>query len=244
MSEILKTEAVVLKKINYGDSSKIATFFSKDHGKLSAIIKGARSPKSKIGLMIDVFNNVQLVFYRKNNRDLHFISQADMIAHYPKIKENLDKLKYSLAVLELTDALTIENEANPKLYRGLSRMLQLFNDSEEEPRTLLIKYILFILKETGYGTDFNKCSSCERKLSANDKAFFSYDSGILCDACSGNRIDGMSMSKELFEIFFCLTTNSNFEYNISDADKAIALLDKFIKRHVSEFRGFQFLQIL
>ncbi len=244
MSEIIKTEAIVLKKMNYGDSSKIAVFFSKEHGKLSAIIKGARSPKSKTGLIIDAFNNVQIVFYKKNNRDLHFISQADLIFHYPKVKEDLDKLKYSLAVLELTDTLTVENEVYPKLYRGLVRMLRLFNDTDEEPRILLIKFILFILKETGYETKFDECASCGKPMSETEKAFFSYDSGILCDACSGNRIDGMPMSEELFKIFFCLTSSNNFEYRLSDADKAITLLGSFIKRHVSEFRGFQFLQNL
>ena len=45
MSEIIKTEAVVLSKINYGDSSIIASLYSKNSGKMSVIIKGGRNPK-------------------------------------------------------------------------------------------------------------------------------------------------------------------------------------------------------
>ena len=52
MSEIIKTEAVVLSKLNYGDSSSIASLFTEDFGKLSVIVKGARSPKSKYGKLL------------------------------------------------------------------------------------------------------------------------------------------------------------------------------------------------
>ena len=52
MSEIIKTEAVVLSKMNYGDSSNIASLFTEDLGKISVIIKGARTVKSKYGKML------------------------------------------------------------------------------------------------------------------------------------------------------------------------------------------------
>ncbi len=87
MSEIIKTEAVVLSKLNYGDSSLIVTLFTKEYGKLSAIIKGARNPKSKMGLVIDPLNHLQIILYKKDTRELQIISSAEILTYFPKIKD-------------------------------------------------------------------------------------------------------------------------------------------------------------
>lgn len=143
MSEIIKTEAVVLSKMDYRETSKIATFYTKDYGKISAVVKGARAVKSPIGMKVDVFNHLQVIIYKKSGRDLQLVTQAELISHYPDIKSDLEKLKYALAVLELIQAFTVEEEVNPKLFKGTIRILELFNSSNELPGTLLIKFILF-----------------------------------------------------------------------------------------------------
>jgi DNA repair protein RecO (recombination protein O) len=76
MSEILKTEAFVLSKLNYGDTSSIVSLYTKDSGKISAIIKGARSPKSKMGMIIDPLNFLEIILYKKDSREVQLISSA------------------------------------------------------------------------------------------------------------------------------------------------------------------------
>ena len=143
MSEIIKTEAIILKKIDYGDSSKIVSLYTKDLGKLSAIVKGAKSSKSRIGRIVDILNYIQVVLYKKENREIQLITQADLIAHYPKIKSDLNKVKYASAVLELVYTLTLENEENTKMFKGIIRILSLMETSEEQPGILLLRFILF-----------------------------------------------------------------------------------------------------
>jgi DNA repair protein RecO (recombination protein O) len=60
MSEIVKTEAVVLNKIDYRDTSVIASLYTEDFGKISAIIKGGRSSKSKTGRIVDPLNHLRI----------------------------------------------------------------------------------------------------------------------------------------------------------------------------------------
>ena len=78
MSEIIKTEAIVLNKINYGDSSIIASLFTKDFGRLSGIIKGGRSPKSKIGSAVNQLNHLEIILYTKDTREVQLISNASI----------------------------------------------------------------------------------------------------------------------------------------------------------------------
>ena len=83
MSEIIKTEAIVLSKLDYRDTSKIANLFTEDFGKISVIIKGARSPKSKTGKIVDPLNHIRIVYYNKESRDLQLISDAESINYFP-----------------------------------------------------------------------------------------------------------------------------------------------------------------
>ena len=124
MSEIIKTEAVVLSKMNYGDSSNIASLFTEDLGKLSVIIKGARSPKSKYGKIVDPLNYLLVVLYKKESREVQLLSGADIIQHFPEIKNDLDKLSYAYAVAELIKNLVADDELNKKLFKGVIKILE------------------------------------------------------------------------------------------------------------------------
>src|ERR1035438_8785520 len=86
MSKIIKTEAVVLSKLNYGDSSSIVTLFTKEYGKLSAMLKGGRNPKSKISLIVDPINYLEVIFYNNPSRDLQILSSADFKAHFRRAR--------------------------------------------------------------------------------------------------------------------------------------------------------------
>ena len=140
MSEIIKTEAVILSKMNYGDTSNILSVYTKDYGKLSVIIKGAKSSKSKSGLIADPPNLVQIVIYKKDTRDLQVLSSIDLISYFPKTKEDIERLKYSFAIIELVKKLTPENETNLRLFSGLSRILSLIDSSDENPKILFGRF--------------------------------------------------------------------------------------------------------
>ena len=115
MTEISKSESIVLRKTNFSDSSLIVQLFTKEYGKMSAIIKGARSAKSKIGSKIDLLNHTEVIFYKKDNRDMQLLTQATLINHFSNIKEDLDKIKYASAVCELLQRLIPDNEPNEKI---------------------------------------------------------------------------------------------------------------------------------
>ena len=244
MPEILKTKALVIKKLDYGDTSKIATFFTEDFGKISAIIKGARSPKSKMGSVVDILNTVQIVYYKKESREVQLVSQAELINHYTKIKEDLDKLKYGSSVAELLLNLTLEDEAHPKLYKGTARILDLMNESDEPAEIYFAKYVLFFLKEMGYEIQLEKCSSCEKDIEIGMPYSFSYNSGILCSGCKHEELISYEFSPELFKLLLCLSRRNNTcKYSMNDINKLIYFFEKYISYHIPEFKGLKSLHL-
>ena len=201
MSEILKTEAVVLSKLNYSDSSKIVSLYTLSNGRMSAIVKGGRRKNSKIGNIIDPLNVIDVVLYKKESRDIQLISDAVLVSHSPNIREDIDKLKYSYAVLELVRNLTLENETNERLFKGIKRILDLFNKGEEIPEVIFCRFFFFFLKEIGYDIQVKHCAFCNKDLLNNGDFFFNYDKGIICADCGENHLTNYLVSTELFDYF-------------------------------------------
>ena len=240
MSEIIKTEAVVLSKINYGDTSIIASLYSKDSGKMSVIIKGGRSPKSKIGMMVDPLNHLEIVFYKKESRDVQLLSGVEIISHFHHLKEDLERLKYSYAVIELVKNLSPENEPNIKTFKGIVRILSLFDSSNESPEILFGRFFLFFIEEVGYQLQLFKCSVCGKDDLKNKILGYNYDRGLLCEDCRAENINNYEINSELFDYLHCLKTNKSIQsvndYTIKNAN---SFFENYLKFHISDFKGIQ-----
>ncbi len=181
MSQINKSDAFVLSKLDYGDTSSIASLFTKDFGKLSAIIKGGRNPKSKISLIVDPLNQIEVVFYSKDTREIQILSSASLINHYSHIKEDFEKLKYCYAILELVKNLTAEHEVYHKLYKGIDRIFYLFDTSNEQPEIIFGRFFIFMLTEIGYEVQLDNCASCGKANELNKELSYNYEMGTLCE---------------------------------------------------------------
>lgn len=244
MSTIHKTKAVVLRKLDYGDTSVIAHFYTEEFGKVTAIIKGARSRKSKMGSIVDVMNLVEIVFYQKENREVQLITQADLIAHYPKIKQDLNRLKYSSAVHELVSSLIIENEKNTRLFKGILRIQELFEQNKEHPAVLFIKFFLFFIKEIGYELHFESKRLDMADVEAGEPVVFHYELGFMNKAGNEDKLITYEFSSELFNLLFCLSKGEGEgTCSPSDLDKLIAFLEKYLRYHISEFKGLKSLRL-
>jgi len=245
MAQIIKNEAIVLRKTKFSDTSLIVQLFTKNYGKISALLKGARSSKSKIGSKIDLINHVEVVFYRKEEKDLQLVTQVNIIEHFSNIRENLEKIKYASAVCELILKLIPENEVNEKIFRGSVRIINLINQSSNSEILLFAQYLLFFTKEIGFEISFEYCSGCGNKIDNDTGNAFSYSNGIICEKCNEDKMLTFQFSEELFNLFKCLTSKNNISsYNKKNIENIIFILEKFLTYHNTEFKGIKSLQIL
>lgn len=243
MSEIIKSEAVVLSKMDFKESSSIVTLLSKEKGKISVIIKGGRSPRSKLSLIADPPNHILAVMYMKESRDIQLLSSAELISHFPNIKSDLERLRFSFAVLELIKNFLPEHEENRRMFEAVVRILSLFESSDQQIIILFNRFFFFFLKEIGIGINLVECGICSaRKF--NFPVSFNYRDGIICDSCSEKVNVDTRLQKELFDYFICL----KFNKNISDeknklSDSAIAFMEKYLKFHYPDFKGIRSIQL-
>jgi len=244
MSEIKKDEAVILDKLDYGNTSVIAHVFSRERGRFSIIVKGGKNPKSKYGLLVDPLNIIETVLYVKENRDLQLLTNASLVSSFPKIKEDLDKLKNCYAVLELVKKLIPEHEENPKLYRGIKKILDLFETSSEEPDILFGRFFIFFITLLGYEIQLENCAGCGAETFEGRTVGYSYNSGIICNDCRNNFLISYDFSTELFDYLRCLKVGREIKYADKNLVKnAITFMENFLKFHIGDFKGIKSLQI-
>lgn len=244
MSDIIKTQAIVLGKMNYSDSSLIVTLYTEHNGKISAIVKGARSPKSKLALIVDTLNHIEVIFYRKESRELQIVSSADLISHYPNIKSDLESTKYAFAVLELLRNLTIENESNNRLFKGLVRILDHFENIKETPSVLFARFFMFLISETGYEMMIDKCSICNKELNPEFAVGYNFSTGFICNECLQSHSGFEIIESELFKFLFCLKNKKLISgFKNKTIDDGIFFLEKYVQEHIPDFRGIQSLNL-
>lgn len=244
MSEIITTEAVVLSKINFSDTSKIAQLYTEELGKVSSIIKGGRGSNAKIGRIIDPLNVVQVVLYKKETRDIQIITSADLALHFQNLRDDFDRINYATAVIELIYQLAPEHEANKKLFKGTKKILTLFDKAEEAPSIIFGRYLLFFLTELGYDVPLSECISCGAQLAFGATLAVNYSSGFLCSACMKEHIYSMEISSELFTLLFHLKNGKPISVGNSKITSIIKMLLEYLKHHVPDFKGLKSITLI
>jgi len=189
---IVKTEAIVLKKLNFGDTSRIITLFAKDYGRLSVLAKGVRDPKSKFGPVLDTFNHLQVVVYKKEGRDLHLLSQCDLLTRFDGLTRDLNQLGCAMAVLDLVSATSHYDEEGAVLFAALLETLKAIDAAGDTQGPMLYfqTRLLFLL---GFQPDLTCCITCKLPVDPVDsgtknRIFRLTGDGILCHRC---RLTGM-----------------------------------------------------
>lgn len=244
MAEIITSKVIVLKKLDYGDTSKIATFFSEDRGKISAIIKGAKSPKSKTGAIIDPLNILEITYYNKPNREIQVLTQADLILHPAKITEDLDAAKFSSAAIELIDKMIFTGQGFPMIFKAIEKFIGLLNKGSENSSMLFAKFFLYFLKEIGYEPQLENCIYCGKPRKDDQINHFNYETGLVCDLCSKDHLTSVTFNRELFKLLNCLSQKNNeFNYSKENLDKILFFLEKYLMYHIPEFKGLKSLKM-
>ncbi len=186
---ITKTDAVVLKSMNYRDSSKIVTFYTRRFGKVKCIAKGARQLKSKFGAGLEPITRVSLVLYKKEHRDLQLVSQCDAVKTYKSIHSELERLAVALAVLELVNHLAHDEEGNDALYNLLIEILDEIERATKNCLNLFFAFEIRCASLFGFSPDLEHCLSCRRSLDdigVDGSAIFQLSKGsVVCGRCSG-----------------------------------------------------------
>ena len=178
-----KTQAFVLRFLNYGESDRIVTFFTREFGKLRGIAKGARRSRKRFSNAIEPFSHSILLFSRRSEGSLSIIENCDVINHYPGIRSDLGKTMTASYMIDLADHFTVEGKKSAGIFQLLDDFLKLLetgNSLEETTRFFELR----LLTLSGYEPSLGMCVICNTPLDKINAAFFDATrGGIRCSLC-------------------------------------------------------------
>ncbi len=171
MSEIIKTEALVLRTQKWQESSRIVHLFSADEGHLRLIAKGAYRPKSPFRGVLEVLNHIEVVYSHKPGRGLQILTGASLLNAFLRIREDLDKTAVAFAMLELVNTLLREHEPLVYLFEYQVSLLKELNDSGKTATHIFLWHFLLRLSEAlGFGWNIEYCLECRKELARPARA--------------------------------------------------------------------------
>ena len=175
-----RSEAIVLRRSNFGEADRLLTLYSREFGKLRAVAKGARKPQSRKTGHVELFMRTQFLFAQ--GRDLPLITQAEMAQAYRPLREDLVRTTYASYVVELLDQFAPDEEKNLRLYDLLAAALAWFSTTNN----LLVAaryYELRLLTLVGFQPQLFHCVRCETAIEEQDQFFSAELGGLLCPNC-------------------------------------------------------------
>lgn len=244
----INTEGIVLRQINFKESDKILTVFSRNNGKVQVIAKGARRPKSNLFSSAQIFTYGEFVLYKGKN--FYHLNQGEVINSFYGIREDLAKLAYATYLIELIDAGVMEEEPNERLFQLLIKSLLTLIGMKENYLKLIVAFELKFITFIGYRPQLSRCVTCNTIIS--DKIRFSVKfGGVQCEDCFKKDIHSFDINKEILNdmnklLFVRLENLSKLKIDMGNMIKIHKLMVKYILGHLgkSRFKTLEFIKLI
>ncbi len=201
--------AVVLRTVDWSESSLVVTLFSRESGKIRAVAKGGRRPKGPFESALDVLSECRIVFLKKSSDALDVLAEAKLVERFRPFERGLQALEAGYYVAELIDAWTDDYDPHPQLYDLLVATLAALRP-DAPLRALTLHFELAALRLLGYFPALDECVHCGSSVQPQGRVSFSCaDGGVLCASCRPGKRNVISLSiaawQMLREIADCCT---------------------------------------
>ena len=177
---LYRTEAIILKRNNFGEADRLLTLYTPYRGKYCVIAKGVRKPTSRKAGHLEILSHSKLLLAR--GRSLDIVTQAETISAFPNLRADLTKTSRAYYVVELIDRFTVEGIENYPLFELLLQVLAWFN-AESNIEVITRFYELRLLGLVGYQPQLFHCVRCDETIRPGDNQFSISEGGVVCPRC-------------------------------------------------------------
>ena len=179
--KVYKTAGIVLRQRRLGEADKIITLFTPNLGKIDAVAKGVRRPRSKLAGHVEPLTYTSFMLAR--GRDLDIVTQAQTIEAFATLREDLERTGRALYAAELVDRFTPERQENFQVFRLFLETLRRLATEERLDITLRF-FEMRLLGYLGYQPQTEECVLCGAALKPVTNGWSAESGGVLCPACA------------------------------------------------------------
>ena len=177
----IRSPALILKRRNMGEAGRLLTIFTPQHGKLSALARGVRKASSRKSGHVELLMHSDLLLSR--GRSFYYVQQAEMIAAFPRLREDLTRHTYGLYIADLLDHFFVGEEEiqQAEFFAETLAALQALCEDDDAP-LILRHYELRLLSVTGFQPELQHCAVTGQPLLPRDQYFSNPAGGVISQA--------------------------------------------------------------
>ena len=217
---IVQTNAIVLHRMKYKNSSLIARLFTKDSGKISIIMNGASKQKGNIFGIIEPPNIIKLNYYERKQGSLQTCKEASFIHNNTLIKKDIIKLSAALSVVEILDKTFHEYDVHTDVYHLACEALKKINASDCDSKIILCFFLIKLIEKLGFMLDQSNQNNIYNGINPEMKSVLIY--------LNNSSIENL---------------NTINQYNINPVE-IIIFLENYIKQHLKINKNIQSLKMI
>jgi len=180
-----RSEALVLRAVDFSQTSRIVTFLCPDRGRMACMVKGVRRPRSAIAGMLDKFHLLEIVYVWNDSRRVQQLTDCSLLQAYGGLRDDLDKSMFAAVPLEIVDTVAHDNEPSRELYAALVSGLEGLDKWAGDVRSYVSWFMLRLLAASGFAPAVQSCYSCGGEVSSAPG--FAYAGGVTCKRCASDR---------------------------------------------------------
>ncbi len=200
---LARDSCVCLRKVDYSETSQILQLFSREHGLVRVIAKGAhrrtKAGSSKFDGGLDLLDVGDAVFIYDASKELQTLTEWHLNDGHPQLRSNLRGLHLAMYVGELCSGLFEEHDPHQSLFDRLLVGIADMGTARQEEAFLALE--LDLLRESGYLPELSVCVECGRNGVDRDTAYTSASrGGVVCRNCEGITPDRVSLDGRLLRL--------------------------------------------
>lgn len=200
---LYQTEAIVLRRSDFGEADRLLTVLTPERGKLRLIAKGARKPISRKSGHVELFSHGRYLV--AVGHELDIITQAETIEPFAPLHEDLLRASYAYYIAELTDAFTADRDENRPLFELLKDALTWLATAGD--LALVARYFeLHLLRLAGFQPQLFICGGCQKTIEPGTNYFSVAQGTVFCADCGRDRNDATEISTGALRVLRFLQT--------------------------------------
>ncbi|MFC4767966.1 DNA repair protein RecO [Effusibacillus consociatus] len=230
-----KTEGIVLRAIDYGETNKIVTVLTAKYGKIAVLAKGANKPQSRLVSVSQPFVHGHWLLFGGNS-GMFSVSHADVINPFRPIREDIFLSTYAACMTELTDRVLEERIPYPGAFQFLLHMLHYLAEGKD-PDVLLRIFETKMLYAAGIQPNLEQCSFCGKSIDSVIR-FSIRQGGPLCQQCHDSDPYAVRLKPAALKLMrlFQIIDPARLG-NISIGEDVKHQLDKILRQYLEEQGG-------
>jgi DNA repair protein RecO (recombination protein O) len=184
VSGSLKTQAIVLRTLRYGEADRILHIYTPGRGRLSAIAKGVRKARSRFGGRLEPYFRLDLVLY-EGRSELLTVTSAETVAAHPRLRDDARSLDGAARACEAVARVFDDGEPHAGVYHLLANELALLDvEPARAGRANALAFRLKLLLAAGFAPQLAACASCGER--EHLVGFSGAAGGVVCGACEAS----------------------------------------------------------